>query len=230
MSSYETNPVGFLHERYSSGATPKYDVVQKGGQAHAPVFEAVLTVPEGLKVTATGSSKKIARNTAAKMMLDKLEGKGGKENTIIEIKDDTNTVAAGDTNNNVDAEAFPPNDENTPILADQPSAAASVTEFYLSLQKSSGYLLDKLHNEEIFLTAESVDFVEILEQLAAEQNFRLQFVQVESLEGVEQTLVQMFSSADKVVTVCLGQGEGSKNSAARFALMYIKTMSRPATK
>jgi len=226
MSSYEANPVGFLHERYSAGATPKYDVVQKGGQAHAPVFEAILTVPEGLKVTATGSSKKIAKNIAAKMMLDKLDGKGGKEKTTIEIKDDT--AAAGDTNNNVEAEALAPNNHNIPILADQPSAAASVTEFYLGLQKSSGYLLDKLHNDEICLAAESVDFVEILEQLAAEQNFRLQFVQVESLEGVEQSLVQMFSCADKVVTVCLGQGEGSKNSAARFALMYIKTMSKPA--
>ena len=47
----------------------------KRGQAHAPVFEAVLSVPEGHKVSAQGNSKKIAKNLAAKMMLDKLDGK-----------------------------------------------------------------------------------------------------------------------------------------------------------
>ena len=35
------------------------------GQAHAPVFKAKLSVCEGLVVTATGSSKKIAKNLAA---------------------------------------------------------------------------------------------------------------------------------------------------------------------
>ena len=33
----------------------------------------MLRVPEGDSVTATGSSKKIAKNIAAKLMLDKLE-------------------------------------------------------------------------------------------------------------------------------------------------------------
>ena len=39
------------------------------------VFQAVLRVPEGDSVTATGSSKKIAKNIAAKLMLDKLDSK-----------------------------------------------------------------------------------------------------------------------------------------------------------
>ena len=42
------------------------------GQAHAPVFKAKLSVCEGLVVTATGSSKKIAKNLAAAEMLQKL--------------------------------------------------------------------------------------------------------------------------------------------------------------
>ena len=76
MSNYEANPVGFLYERYqSSGISPIYEVIRKRGEAHAPIFEAILTVPEGHKVTAQGSSKKIAKNIAAKMMLDKLDGK-----------------------------------------------------------------------------------------------------------------------------------------------------------
>ena len=74
MSSYEGNPVGRLYEMYqSSGTSPLYEVTMKWGQAHAPIFEAVLTVPEGYQVTAQGNSKKIARNLAAKLMLDKLE-------------------------------------------------------------------------------------------------------------------------------------------------------------
>ena len=43
------------------------------GQAHAPVFKAKLSVCEGLVVTATGSSKKIAKNLAAADMLQKLK-------------------------------------------------------------------------------------------------------------------------------------------------------------
>ena len=35
----------------------------------------MLRVPEGESVTATGSSKKIAKNIAAKLMLDKLDKK-----------------------------------------------------------------------------------------------------------------------------------------------------------
>eukprot|EP00092_Neocalanus_flemingeri_P024392 GFUD01026448.1.p1 GENE.GFUD01026448.1~~GFUD01026448.1.p1 ORF type:complete len:227 (-),score=60.11 GFUD01026448.1:273-953(-) len=226
MSNYDANPVGFLYERYqSSGVSPLYEVVMERGQAHAPIFKAILTVPEGHKVTATGSSKKIAKNTAAKMMLDKLDGREGKENIVcVEIKDETNTGPA-DSNNNVDG--CPVRQIQT--LADQPSAAASVADFYQGLQKSSGLLLDKLHNDEICLAIESMDCVDILEQLADEQQFRLQFLQVESLEGLDQSLVQIFSSGDRAVTVCLGQGEGSKNSAARCALMYIKTMSKPAS-
>ena len=76
MSNYEANPVGFLYERYqSSGVSPLYEVTMTRGQAHAPIFEAVLKEPGGLEVKAQGSSKKIAKNLAAKMMLDMLDGK-----------------------------------------------------------------------------------------------------------------------------------------------------------
>lgn len=225
MSNYDANPVGFLYERYqSSGVSPLYEVEMAHGQAHAPIFQAVLTVPEGHKVTATGSSKKIAKNTAAKMMLDKLDGREGKENIVyVDVKEET---IGADPNNNMDATSCPAQQLHT--LADQPAAAASVADFYQGLQKSSGHILDRLHSGEICLAIETMDCVDILEQLASEQQFRLQFLQLESLEGLEQSLVQIFSSGDRAVTVCLGQGEGSKNSAARCALMYIKTMSKPA--
>ena len=49
--------------------TPQVNMV--AGQAHAPVFKAKLSVCEGLVVTATGSSKKIAKNLAAAEMMQK---------------------------------------------------------------------------------------------------------------------------------------------------------------
>jgi len=223
MSNYDANPVGFLYERYqSSGVSPLYEVEMIHGQAHAPIFQCVLTVPEGHKVTATGSSKKMAKNTAAKMMLDKLDGREEKENLVngnVGVKNETQA----DPNNNLGVCHVP----QIQTLADQPAAAASVADFYQGLQKSSGPFLDNLHSGEICLATDTTDFVDILEQLASEQQFRLQFLQLESLEGIEQSLVQIFSRGDRAVTVCLGQGEGSKNSAARCALMYIKTMSKP---
>jgi len=223
MSNYDANPVGFLYERYqSSGVSPLYHVEMTHGQAHAPIFQCVLTVPEGHKVTATGSSKKMAKNTAAKMMLDKLDGREEKENLVYSNGEVKNESQA-DPNNNLGVCHVP----RIQTLADQPAAAASVADFYQGLQKSSGPFLDNLHSGEICLATDTTDFVDILEQLASEQQFRLQFLQLESLEGIEQSLVQIFSRGDRAVTVCLGQGEGSKNSAARCALMYIKTMSKP---
>jgi hypothetical protein len=87
MSNYEANPVGFLFERYqSSGVSPLYEVVMTQGQAHAPIFTARLTVPQGHTVEATGSSKKIARNLAAKLMLDKLEEVEGQSKLVQNTK------------------------------------------------------------------------------------------------------------------------------------------------
>ena len=49
----------------------KIKVNMVAAQAHAPVFKAKLSVCEGLVVTATGSSKKIAKNLAAAEMVQK---------------------------------------------------------------------------------------------------------------------------------------------------------------
>ena len=46
MSNYDANPVGLLYERYqSSGVSPLYNVTQKTGQAHAPIFEVRVGFP-----------------------------------------------------------------------------------------------------------------------------------------------------------------------------------------
>merc|ERR1719471_544654 len=75
MSSYETNPVGALQERFQSrGITPQYRVVQAEGASHAPTFSFQVILGD-LTSTGSGSSKKQAKHAAARAMLDKLDGR-----------------------------------------------------------------------------------------------------------------------------------------------------------
>lgn len=75
MSNYETNPVGALQERFQSrGITPQYRVVQAEGASHAPTFSFQVILGD-LTSTGSGSSKKQAKHSAARAMLDKLDGR-----------------------------------------------------------------------------------------------------------------------------------------------------------
>jgi len=240
MSDYEGNPVGCLYERYqSSGVSPLYEVTMKKGQAHAPIFEAILTVPEGHSVSAQGNSKKIAKNLAAKMMLDKLDGRvKDEEDNFCEqtetLMDTDSSISKklDDSNNNKPAvaelEEYSPVTSSIPRLSSQPTAAASVATFYYRLQQSHGPVLDSLHSGDICLGGDITqeDYVPVLQLLAREQQFEVKFVQLESLDNVEQSLVQICDDGQShAVTVCIGMGPFSKNFAARCALMYIKLMS-----
>merc|ERR1719273_1587252 len=65
-------PVSLLQELYvRKGITPKYDLVQIEGAVHEPTFKYRVSVGE-LIATGCGQSKKKAKHTAAKSMLDKL--------------------------------------------------------------------------------------------------------------------------------------------------------------
>jgi len=64
--------VSLLQELYvRKGITPKYDLVQIEGAVHEPTFKYRVSVGE-LIATGCGQSKKKAKHTAAKSMLDKL--------------------------------------------------------------------------------------------------------------------------------------------------------------
>ena len=55
-----------------------------------------------------------------------------------------------------------------------------------------------------------------------EQEFAVQYLQLESVDGVEQSLVQILNEGlHPAVTVCLGEGPGSKNSAARLLQGFV---------
>ncbi|CAB4069450.1 TARBP2 [Lepeophtheirus salmonis] len=65
-------PVSFLQELYvRKGITPKYDLVQIEGAVHEPTFKYRVAVGDVL-ATGSGQSKKKAKHSAAKAVLDKL--------------------------------------------------------------------------------------------------------------------------------------------------------------
>ena len=71
-NSAPKTPVSLLQELYvRKGITPKYDLVQIEGAVHEPTFKYRVSVGE-LIATGCGQSKKKAKHTAAKSMLDKL--------------------------------------------------------------------------------------------------------------------------------------------------------------
>ncbi len=70
--SVPKTPVSLLQELYvRKGITPKYDLVQIEGAVHEPTFKYRVTVGD-LVATGSGQSKKKAKHTAAKSMLDRL--------------------------------------------------------------------------------------------------------------------------------------------------------------
>eukprot|EP00096_Caligus_rogercresseyi_P015104 TRINITY_DN7552_c3_g1_i1.p1 TRINITY_DN7552_c3_g1~~TRINITY_DN7552_c3_g1_i1.p1 ORF type:complete len:334 (-),score=111.04 TRINITY_DN7552_c3_g1_i1:553-1554(-) len=69
-------PVSFLQELYvRKGITPKYDLVQIEGAVHEPTFKYRVAVGDVL-ATGSGQSKKKAKHSAAKAVLDKLSAAG----------------------------------------------------------------------------------------------------------------------------------------------------------
>lgn len=75
MAQMDTNPVGALQERYQSrGILPNYRVVQFEGMSHNPVFTYQVNIGD-MNAVGSGNSKKQAKHSAAKAMLDKLDGR-----------------------------------------------------------------------------------------------------------------------------------------------------------
>merc|ERR1719423_91577 len=67
-------PVALLQELYvRRGLTPKYDLVQIEGAVHEPTFKYRVTIGEFV-ASGCGQSKKKAKHSAAKAILDKLKG------------------------------------------------------------------------------------------------------------------------------------------------------------
>ncbi|XP_076244300.1 protein Loquacious-like isoform X4 [Calliopsis andreniformis] len=71
-SSCNKTPVSILQELLSRrGTTPKYELIQVEGAIHEPIFRYRVTVAD-IVAMGTGKSKKEAKHTAARAVLDKL--------------------------------------------------------------------------------------------------------------------------------------------------------------
>jgi len=85
MSTYETNPVGALQERFQSrGINPVYQIIQAEGASHCPTFTFQVFIAD-LMASGSGNSKKQAKHAAARAMLDMLDGKerGGMYGSVV---------------------------------------------------------------------------------------------------------------------------------------------------
>ena len=74
------------------------------------------------------------------------------------------------------------------------------------LQRSQGPVLDSLHNGNICLAGDvsSEDYASVLEMLAQEQQFQARFIELESLDNLEQSLVQIITEGqDHPVTLLM---------------------------
>ena len=135
-------------------------------------------------------------------------------------QEDTNNNPVNDSITDLADPAFASQTSlSLPALQSQPTAAASVADFYRRLQKSQGRVLDSLHSGDTCLAEDFKikDYAPILASLADEQKFEVKFLALESLEGVEQSLVQIMTEGQPhAVTVCLGMGDNSQSSAARW--------------
>ena len=106
-SNAPKTPVSLLQELYvRKGITPKYDLVQIEGAVHEPTFKYRVTVGE-LVATGCGQSKKKAKHTAAKAMLDKLIAVNNQQSTTSPPK----AAKVVELPKDLDAELMSPHDD-----------------------------------------------------------------------------------------------------------------------
>ena len=75
MAQYETNPIGALQERFQArGMIPEYRFLQTDGASHCPVFTFEVKVG-GITACGSGQTKKMAKQAAARAMLDIIDGR-----------------------------------------------------------------------------------------------------------------------------------------------------------
>merc|ERR1712141_553635 len=104
-------PVSLLQELYvRKGITPKYDLVQIEGAVHEPTFKYRVTVGE-LVATGCGQSKKKAKHTAAKAMLDKLVAVNQQSSGCGSIVQTPKAAKVVELPKDLDAELMSPHDD-----------------------------------------------------------------------------------------------------------------------
>ena len=190
------------------------------GQAHAPVFRAKLTVPGGKTVSATGSSKKIAKNQAAIEMLKLLERpevggrceEGGQQ--VAGIQETMGRVGLRDTDEVESRQGR--NDTRVSLGIGEMTYAGKKEQLFLARLVKDGVVAVPTMERLVFL-----------EQLVEEQGMRLVLLEVGRQEGRVQWLGQVCEEQGTTAIVCVGEADDdlkAKTKAVGAILTYFHTI------
>ncbi|XP_071524082.1 protein Loquacious isoform X3 [Panulirus ornatus] len=192
------NPVGSLQELCMARRwpPPTYDLTSEEGFPHERTFSIACTIGN-TKEIGTGKSKKLAKRQAAYKMTQRLKDQPVEQPQVNVLADDDDEIA-------------------------QKLAAR-----YSGLKDSKVLPLTTSDSRKtISLSSLSLNFVQMLQDIAQEASFVVTYVDIEELSvtGQHQCLVQLSTLP---VAVCYGTGAAVKeahSAAAHNALEYLKIM------
>ncbi|KAL3268628.1 hypothetical protein HHI36_007732 [Cryptolaemus montrouzieri] len=214
------NPIGWLQEMCMSRRWPPplYEMEHEEGLPHERQFTIACQVLKFREI-GTGKSKKLAKRMAAHKMWQALQDMP-QEGSTTSFDEDDLTSQPG----NLQARYAALKDSKIQTVTNQNSH--KVSQFHKNLKQSSGPNLTQL--QKIALNVKDFNFVQFLQEISAEQQFEVTYVDIEekSLTGKNQCLVQLSTLP---VAVCYGYGKTSKDAqamAARNALEYLKIMTK----
>ncbi|CAH1404839.1 unnamed protein product [Nezara viridula] len=216
------NPIGLLQELCMTRRwpPPAYETENEEGLPHERQFTISCLVFRHKEI-GTGKSKKIAKRLAAHKMWMRLKDLPCESNTIHYGLDDEDEINQRVPQSEFDSLKM----VKIPTLASAPYNI-KVSQFHKNLKSSVGPKLDEL--QIISLKDSDFNAVQFLQEIAAEQQFEVTFVDVEekSVTGKCQSLVQLSTLP---VAVCYGTGMSSSEAqtcAAYNALQYLKLMTK----
>ncbi|KAK8392244.1 hypothetical protein O3P69_017677 [Scylla paramamosain] len=194
------NPVGSLQELCMARRwpPPTYELTSEEGFPHERTFSIACTIGNTREI-GTGKSKKLAKRQAAFKMSQRLKDQPVEQPPVTVLTDDDEEIAQK--------------------LAARYSGLKDTKMSSLTTSDS---------RKTISLSSLSLNFVQMLQDIAQEANFVVTYVDIEelSVSGQHQCLVQLSTLP---VAVCYGTGASVKeaqSAAAHNALEYLMIMTK----
>ncbi|XP_025832118.1 RISC-loading complex subunit tarbp2 isoform X2 [Agrilus planipennis] len=214
------NPIGWLQEMCMSRRwpPPSYEMIHEEGLPHERQFTIACEVLKHREL-GMGKSKKLAKRMAAHKMWQALQDMPMEGSNLPQGFEDDEELSAKVQNRYTAL-------KDSKIQTLTSTHSCKVSQFHKNLKQSTGEKLNELQN--VNLNIKDFNFVEFLQEIAAEQEFEVTYVDVEekSISGKCQCLVQLSTLP---VAVCYGSGTTSKDAqanAAHNALEYLKIMTK----
>ncbi|XP_062546654.1 interferon-inducible double-stranded RNA-dependent protein kinase activator A homolog isoform X1 [Armigeres subalbatus] len=217
------NPIGWLQEMCMARRwpPPTYETEMEVGLPHERQFTIACAVLKYREV-GKGKSKKIAKRQAAQRMWQRLQDQPLEPNQIIQMLDEEGNEELKAAS--ISGRFAGLKDARIPSLTT--GHGQKVSQFHKALKARSGESLRQL--QFTCLADRSIDFVQMLHEIASEQRFEVTYVDIDekTLTDRFQCLVQLSTLP---VAVCHGSGNTAKEAqtaAARNSLEYLKIMTK----